>query len=414
MRASSMSSTSATAFAGARRTAALALACGLAALISSSPASAATASPDAAQPLSVSSLSPAEVEQVLAGTPLKGVSTAQLSEALARLTGVGVLPAGPLREALEKAIATLQEKGDTLGQLSTPELIAEVQAVVNELLSPSQLNELSTLLGGESLSGALTEAVGSLDVSQVLEQLLGSTIGPEKLLGQVLAAVSPETLSTLTGSTLAGESVLKSTVGELASKLGTTPEALAADLGTSSTELPASATALTAPLTNGRTLGVLEGTEGLDLGTLSGGTLGSGGGSSGGSGGTGGTGGSGTPGGTTAVLSSVPSQSSATPAASAKPTLAKLKILSRKVKGDVVTLVVQVPAAGKLLVSGRGVKKLSRQVKKAQRLTLRVVATKAEASSLHKHRRRVSLELEASFTPVSGPSSATSTKVAFG
>jgi hypothetical protein len=178
--------------------------------------------------------------------------------------------------------------------------------------------------------------------------------------------------------------------------------------------MPASDTALTAPLADGRTLGVIEGTKGLDLGTLSGGTLGAGGGSSGGAGGAGGTGGSGTPGSTTTVPSSVPSQSSATPARSAKPTLAKVKILSRKVKGDVVTLVVQLPAAGKLLVSGRGVKKLSRQVKKAQRLTLRVVATKAEASLLHKHRRRVSLELEASFTPVSGPSSATGTKVALG
>jgi hypothetical protein len=410
MHASSIWFTSAT-FGAARRTAALALVCGLAALMSSSAASAATVSTDAAQPVSVSSLAPAEVEQALASVPLKGVSAAQLSEALARLSGIGVLPAGPLREALEKALTGLQEKGDTLGQLGAPELIAEVQTMVNELLSPSQLNELSNLLGGESLSSALTKALGSLDARQMLGQLLGSSIEPEKLLGQVLTALSPETLSTLTGSTLAGESVLKSTVGELASKLGTTPEALAADLGSSSSELPASATALTAPLADGRTLGVLEGTERLDLGTLSGGTLGSGGGSSGGAGG---AGGSGTPGSTTTILSSVPSQSSATPAASAKPTLAKVKILSRKVKGDVVTLVVQLPAAGKLLVSGRGVKKLSRQVKKAQRLTLRVVATKAEASLLHKHRRRVRLELKASFTPVSGPSSATSTKVAFG
>jgi hypothetical protein len=416
MHVSPIRSASATAFGVARRTAALTLVCGLTALISSVPASAATVGPDAAQPLSVSSLAPAEVEQALAGVPLKGVSAAQLSEAISRLSGIGMLPAGPLREALEQALAGLQEKGDTLGQLSAPELIAQVQALVNGLLSPSQLNELSTLLGGESLSGALTKALGSLDVRQLLEQLLDSSIEPEKLLGQVLAGLSPETLSALTGSTLTGESVLRSTVGELASKLGMTPEVLAADLGTTSSELPASATALTAPLTDGRTLGVLEGAEGLDLGTLSGGTLGSGAGTrtGGGAGGSGGSGGSGAPGSTTMVLSSVPAQSSAAPGASAKPTLAKVRILSRKVKGDVVTLVVQVPAAGKLLVSGRGLKKLSRQVKKAERLTVRLGTTKAEASSLRKHRRRVSLELEASFTPVSGPSSATSTKVAFG
>lgn len=156
---------------------------------------------------------------------------------------------------------------------------------------------------------------------------------------------------------------------------------------------------------------MLEGADGLDLGTLSGGTPGSGSGSSGGAGG---AGGAGTPGSTTTILSSAPSQSPATPGTSAKPTLAKVKILSREVKGDVVTLVVQVPAAGRLLVSGRGVKKLSRRVTKAGRLTLRVVTTKAEDSSLHKHRRRVSLELDASFTPVSGPSSAATIKVAFG
>lgn len=146
MRAPSMSSTSATAPVGARRTAVLALVCGLAALISSAPASAAGASPAAAQPVSVSPLAPAEVEQALASVPLKGVSAAQLSEALSSLSGAGALPVGPLREALEKAIVSLQEKGDTLGQLGEPELIAELQTVVNELLSPSQLNELSTLL----------------------------------------------------------------------------------------------------------------------------------------------------------------------------------------------------------------------------------------------------------------------------
>lgn len=391
-----------------RLTAAIGLVCGLASLTSCAAASAAV-TPNTA-PASVTALAPAEVEDVLAEVPLTGLSTAQLSELLSRLPAISTLPAAPLREALTKAIEGLREKGDTLGQLSAPELITQVQARLNELLSPTQLSELPTLLKGESLSSALTQALGAPDVRQLLGQLLGSSPEPEKLLAQIFSALSPQTLSTLTGSTLAGESFTRTTVGELASKLASTPEALAAELGTNSTELPASATALTAPLADGRTLGVLESAEGIDLGTLSGGTLGG----SGSAGGTGGAGGSGAPGATTTTISSVPAQSSPVPATSARPTLAKVKILSRKVKGSVATLVVQVPAAGRLLVSGRGVERTSKQVMKAERVTLRAVLTKAETSSLHKRHRRVSVKLEASFTPVSGTSSAASTKVAFG
>jgi hypothetical protein len=69
----------------------------------------------AASPVTVSKLSPTEVEQLLSGIPLKDLSTEQLTEVLAG--HLSETPTGALTQALEKTIAGLAEKGGTLGQL---------------------------------------------------------------------------------------------------------------------------------------------------------------------------------------------------------------------------------------------------------------------------------------------------------
>lgn len=388
------------------------------------PGRAATLTP----PVSVSALPSDEVEQLLSGVPLKDISAAKLSEVLSRLPGFKALAGDSLREALGKEIEGLQGEGDTLGQLlSSSDLVSGLEARLKELLSVPELTELELplLLEGKSLSGVLGEVLGSVTARQALGGLLGSAGEPEQLLEQLLAAPSPEKLKALLGSTLSGEPFTKGTVGGLASEAGTTPEGLAKDLNTTSSQLPANAMALTAPLADGKTLGVLDAVEGLDLGLLThektpegaggaGGGTGGSGGAGGGPGGAGGDGSPGAPGGATVVIDSLSAQGSASGGSSGAKALAKVKVLSRKVKGEQAVLVVQVPSAGRLALAGARVRPVHEQADRAERLTLRAVLTHAAAASLREHRRRVRMKLELSFVPVGGPTSSTTTTIAFG
>jgi hypothetical protein len=432
-------------------------------------ASAAGSAPDTTSPSAVSPLEPAKVQEVLAGVPLTDLSTTQLSEVLAKLPGLSALPAGlsqgDLATELAKAIKTLAGEGDTLGQLKSDpaELVSKLN--LDGLLSSGGL---LSLLGEpqnlSSLLSLLTTGLGSAEPGQLVGGLLGSAAKPEQpidpaqLIRQVLTSASPEKLEALLGTTLTGKPFVQGTVGTVAGEVGTTSEALAKDLDATTSQLPATAMALTAPLTDGKTLvGVLGAVEGLDMGLLSpkekaaegsgggsGGSGGSGSGSGGSSGGSGGSGaggsgsagdaggwggagglaasagatggsggGSGEPAGTTIVVNNLPAQGSTLVSPGAK-TSAKIEIVSRKVKGDAITLVVQVPAAGRLTVSGSGVKAASGQSDKAERVTLRTVLTKAGVASLRKHGHRLKVELKASFEEVAGASASAKTTVAVG
>ncbi|HTU78375.1 MAG TPA: hypothetical protein VMF09_06415 [Solirubrobacteraceae bacterium] len=398
----------------------------------------ATARAESASALSVSALTPAEVETLVSGVPLKDLPASQLSELLAR--HLSKSPTNGLKEALEKTIDGLAAKEGALGQLAgSSELAQELEKQLKKLPSLEKLN-LETLLGGSELPATLDKALGSLDARQLVGELLNSVsetglpVGPEQLIEEVLTAPSPHALEKALGAALTGEAFSTGTVEALASQVGTSAEGLAADFGATAEQLPGKAMALTAPLSDGKTLGVLDALEGIDVGTLthelagggpggggSGGSGGSGGGGSGGTGGgTGGPGGaggaggasSGAPGGTT-IVDELVSPSPTSTAARAKPT-AKVKILGRKVKGETITLAVQAPAAGRLTVEGKGVKSLSRQTDKAERVTLRAVLTKARSASLRRRHRRLDIELEVSFKPVSGASSAASTSIRVG
>jgi hypothetical protein len=390
---------------------AVALMAWLAGLSTMLPTSASAATPDASSSTPVSALSPAEVETLLGGVPLRDLSTTQLVEALSELPGLSSLPAGPREQALAKAIEALAAKEGTLGQLEGgEELVSVVEGDLKEVLAPS---ELLSLLKGETLSGVLSEALGSVSGREVLGKLLSSAEDPEQLIEEVLASANPQQLEAALHSVLAGEPFTKGTLAELASRIGSNEEGLATDFGTIDSQLPPEAMALTTPLADGKTLGVLDTLEGVDVGTLGSGHEGSGGtggSSNGGSGGPGGTGSTGAPGSTTIMLAE---QAPLPAAASSEPALAKVKILSRKVKGDAVTLTVQVPAAGKLTVAGDNVKSVSQQADAAQRLTVRATLTKAIAASLHKRRRSLKVKLKASFKAVGGASSSATTSVAF-
>ncbi len=403
------------------QTVAMAFVVALVAALAALPTVSAEASPTPSgilTPVAVTTFGSGEVEAVLSGLPLEDVSAEQLSELLAQLPGLSTLPSEPLQESLQKSIEALAGKGDTLGQLDEPtELVSDLGTQLGKLLS---IGELLSLLKGQSLTTVLTNGLGSLPSTSLLGQLLGSSAHPEQLIEQLLATLDPTTLEGLLGSTLTGDPFSRTTVGELATQLGTTAEGLVTALGTTTSQLPATAMALTAPLSNGKLLSVLDGLGGVSLSLLTPSheettpeesAKGSGG--EGGSGGTGSSGGSPqtTPTGTTVVIESLASPSSAAVAMSAPAPRSSIKILRKRIKGHRLTLVVQVSGPGAVSVAGKGLRGVSLQVAKAERLTMHTTLTKARAASARRHDVKVSLRL--SFKPFSEASAVATTAVVF-
>jgi hypothetical protein len=402
------------------------------------PASASSSTPKITLPATVSALPSSEVENLLSGIPLGDLTTAQLTEVLSKLPSLSGLPADKLKEALTNVIEGLDKKDAPLGQLLDPtEIVPTLETELKKLLS---LPELLSLLKGENLTTKLTEALGSLDPSQLLGTLLSSSGTPEQLLTKLFATLNPEKLL---DTTLTGEPFSKATVGELAGDLGMTTATFAKELNTTTTQLPETATALTTPLTNGKILGVLNGLGGVTLSLLGSSenkgkeaskettkenskeTAKENGGSqskettretSNGSSGPGNP----TPAGPqgTAVIVSVPlaqtgsTQSPAAKSARSTKKTGKIKVLSHRVRGKVVTVVVQVPAAGKLALDGTGVALVRRETAKAERVTLRTVLTKAGVTSLRRH-HRLRVKLAVSFKITGGPSSSSLLTVTF-
>ncbi len=405
-------------------------------------ASANPPTPSITGPATVSALPAGEVEELLAGIPLGELNATQLTEALSKLPSLSTLSTVKLKEALANTIASLTNKNATVGKLLEPtEIVPTLEAELKKLLLPG---ELLSVLKGESLTTKLSSALGSLDPSQLLDKLLSSSTTPEQLLTQLFATLNPENLL---GTTLTGEPFIKTTVGELAGNLGMTPATLAKELDTTTTEIPENAAALTAPLANGETLGVLKGIDAVTLGLLknaegaqsketnnettkehsssennettkeNGGSEQKGTTKEGAGNGGSGNSASGNPG-TTMITVNVPllqsasTRSSPTAAGSAKKA-GKIKILSHRVRGGTVTLVIQVPAAGKLALSGRGVKSVSRKPAKAERLTLRTTLTRARVTSLRRHPHKLRVKLEASFAIAGGSGSSAQLTVSF-
>ncbi len=397
----------------------------LLATLPTTPASAAAASkPSQITPAEVSVLPSGEVEELLSAIPLSDLSSTQLTEALSKLPGLSSLPLSKLKEAVSKAVEDLTNKNATVGELLEAGAIEPtLESELKKLLS---LNELGSLLKGESLSTKLTGALDSVQPSQLLDTLLSSSGSPEQLLTALFSKLN---LEKLLDSTLTGEPFSKMTVGELAGELGMTPTTLAKELDTTTTELPEAATALTAPLNDGKTLGVLDGVGKVAFGVL--------GGSEGKEGNKETTkesstkeagkengdsvskettkeadssGSAATPS-TTTFLVSVPltrngaTQSSSPPTTGSASKSGKVKILSHHVRGRTVTLVVQVPAAGKLALDGKGLSSVRRETAKAERVTLRTTLTKASAASLRRHHHSLRVKLEVSFKIAGGASS---------
>ncbi|HEX4435898.1 MAG TPA: hypothetical protein VH061_03795 [Solirubrobacteraceae bacterium] len=341
---------------------------------------------------SVTALSPVQVNSLLGEVPLSTLDTGQLSDVLSQLPDLSGLQGLPLQEALDKVIETLLGEGATLEQLLGSETTATLSSTLKEVVG--QLGPtLESLLGGNPL-GKLTETLQSGNPSEVVNGLLSGSSDPQALIEKILSALNPGTLQNLLGSVLSGAPFSKTTVEGIASQLGTTPQTLAEDVGTTAAALPATAMALTAPLKNGETLAVIDGVTG-------------------GTGASGGNGSSGGPG-TTTVVVLPPSASAASPTSAAAGTKAgKVKVISHKVKGDRATVVVEVPSAGKLSVGGKGLRTISRETAKAERVTLHPGLTRVGISSLRKHHRKLKVPIKVSFKQTGGTSSSASIPLVF-
>lgn len=370
----------------------------------------------AATPPEILPVAPASTTEVLEAIPLEALNASELAEVIGQRPGLEGLPETTLTSALEEVLETLADRGVTIKGLGEPgELVPELEQVLTKLLSPE---ELSALLKGDTLTAVLTKALGGMKPQELVEQALESSGDPEALLTQALYAVNPEVLDKALGSTLAGEPFTELTVGELESALGATPEQFTRALGTSSEQLPETAKAFTAPLTDGQSLGVLDEPQGVGLAALKGEAGGNGGSAAGGKGGNGGpggsgSGGSGAPSGTTTVLIGTPGPGGGGPAGSGA-AVGKVKVISHKVHGRTATVVLQVPSAGSLTLSGSGLRKVTEQTAKSERVTVKSTLTKAGVASRRHHHGALSVKVTVTFKPVTGTASAAGTTAHFG
>jgi hypothetical protein len=406
---------------------------------------------------------------ILSSIPIHdlGLSEAQLGKLLSELSpGLG-LSSGELTGEVSTLLGS--NSSATIGELVSSLSSGPLGGLLTRLLpglSPSQLIEA---LSPAQLSALLDNLAGGEPAGTITSGELHTLLGP---LAATLSGEQLESLTRILDELQGGLSLSPTTVGSLAEQAGMTPELLAADVGDAES-LPTTTPALQATLGGeGPVVGVLKGAGGLAVTLLTpasqdkggsgeegngkagetgkggedgeggkageggeGGKAGEGGesgkaeedgegdkaGESAGGdktgengGGKGGDGGAGA--GTSLVVNVVPAlvgsaSSSASPSAGAQH--ANLEILSHKVKGSVATIVVQVPAAGKVALSGKGVTQSSRKPTVAERVTLKVGLSRAGVASLQKKHDRLKVMLRVSFAPTKGRGSSAGVTVSF-
>jgi hypothetical protein len=92
-----------------------------------------------------------------------------------------------------------------------------------------------------------------------------------------------------------------------------------------------------------------------------------------------------------------------------------IRVIGHKVKGRTATITVSVPAAGKLLATGKGLSNGSGKTGKAGTVTVKLTLTKGEVALLHKHKgRKLTAKVKLTFTPKTGSRLATTTTVLIG
>jgi hypothetical protein len=371
------------------------------------------------------SLSPAQASKALESLLSPGGIVKVLSGLAGRLGELGSGGPGSL-EGLLAALQSALPGGSGTLQAGVVKALEEVgqtalrpilETLRSSGLSGEALSQLEGLLGG---LGSLSPAA----LQQQLTQLLGA-LSPTQLttlLGSLFTTLTPTQMQGIVEDLLGGLGTLTptKTTSELVNTTGTNASKISEEIGTTPSNLPETLPAVSSSLAGekGAVMSLIDGAGGL-LGSLGDKGTGSGaGGGSGGSGAAGGSGGSGSGSGLTLAVN-VPAStaSGTTPASSAKSaggTKAKFAILNHKVNGDIATIVLRVPAAGRVRLSGRDMKSNVRNVLRAQRLVLKMKLAKAGIASLrHRHERSLKVRLKAAFAPVHGTHATSGTVLTF-
>jgi hypothetical protein len=92
-----------------------------------------------------------------------------------------------------------------------------------------------------------------------------------------------------------------------------------------------------------------------------------------------------------------------------------ITVIGHKVRGRTAAITVSVPAAGKLVATGKGLSKGSGKTGKAGAVTVKLTLTKGEAATLARHKgRKLSARVRLTFTPQKGSKLTTTTTVVVG
>jgi hypothetical protein len=402
-----------------RRLAAMALSLAVAGVLAMMP-SAATALPTSVTPASVNVTS-GELGTIKVNA--LGLTSGQLASVLVNIPALSAVPTSTLTpiiaglptsslQTLLNAIKTATGINVSVGE-TTQVLLGD--AVANPAVLANVLADVTSLLNGGPQAGALQEVLENLIDGltpaqlQQLETALGIAGDPAELASSLLTKLAAHEVPSIEGlSTLLGElgTTAATTGAQLAGAAGTSPGALSGLLGIPESIL-ATASGTSTPigplsglLTVLGTPGAGGGEGGLSVGTVPTST-------------TSNTGSSTTNSTTTGSSTTIaPAALPVNPPPASKSTVTKVKIISHKVKGHVLTLVVKAPASGKLTVSAAHVTSQSKKTTKAQTVTFRLALTKAGIASVKRH-RKINAKVKVAFKPTSGTASSATTTAHF-
>jgi hypothetical protein len=88
-------------------------------------------------------------------------------------------------------------------------------------------------------------------------------------------------------------------------------------------------------------------------------------------------------------------------------------VLGHRVRGRVATILLQAPSAGRLVLSGAGVRTTTVKVPRGGRMTLTASLSSARLASLRRTHRHLRVRLKLAFRTTAGARSSTTTTVVF-
>jgi hypothetical protein len=446
----------------------LILACSTAALATAAPTTPAPAARPTATPTPTNltpQLAPTGVQAQLVQLPSDDLSNSGLLSTLS-LGGLG----GLLGLKPEEALAALSPQAleGFLAQLTQSVTPTQIQQLLAGLAKGNLSGEELTSL--HAIVGALTQGLSTEGITALRTQLGKLATGLSEgelaalqpaelaqLIDSLFTTATPTEIAPLVGSLLSGLNWSDGTTESLAQTLEVPVSTLASTLGEAGSSGFSSLPVLTSEVgPKGQVVGVLDRAHNLALGLLgaeggepgnggsgsggsgsggsgsggsgsggSGGGSGSGnsgsgsnpgssGNSSSGAGGNGGSAGSGLPGSDLTLTLTLPSADTSranSPSSAVKST--KVQVLSKRVRGRIATVALQVPSAGRLVLSGRGVRTTTAKLSKGGRVTLTASLSSARMASLRRTHQHLRVRLTARFKSTKGSSSSAAFTVTF-